>query len=73
MGNALHSQKIHQIKLIIVANYEWEIIKLEIGKDETHYKLLFYQGKGGREIFFFLLQTVVEIWEKEVGTVKILR
>jgi hypothetical protein len=45
-------KKFHQIKLIIVANYEWGITKLKIGKDETHYKLLFYQGKGGREIFF---------------------
>ncbi len=34
--------------------------KLKFGKDETHYKLLFYQGKGGREISFFV-QTVVEM------------
>jgi hypothetical protein len=51
---------IHQMKLIIIANYEWGIIKLKIGKDEIHYKLLFYQGKGGREISFFV-QTVVEM------------
>ncbi len=58
----LYIHKIHQIKFIIIANYEWGMIKLKIGKDETHYKLLFYQGKGGGEISFFV-QTVVEMGE----------
>jgi hypothetical protein len=68
----LYIHKIHQIKLIIVANYEWGIIKFEFGKDETHYKLSFLPRKRREGNFFFACKRLLK-WEKEVGAVKILR
>jgi hypothetical protein len=66
-------KKFHQIKLSIVANYEWGIIELKIGQEMKPITSFFStkEKEGGNFILFFLLQTVVEIWEKEVGTVKI--
>jgi hypothetical protein len=72
MGNALHSQKIHQIKLIIVANYEWGIIELKIGKEMKPITSFFStkEKEGGK--FLFLCKQLLK-WEMEVRTLKILR
>jgi hypothetical protein len=49
-----------------------ESLNQKFEKDETHYKLLFYQGKRREGNLCFSCKQLLK-WEKEVGSVKILR
>ncbi len=67
----LYIHKIHQIKLIIVANYERGIIKLKLERMKPSTSFFSTKEKE-RGNFFFPAKQLLK-WEKEVGTVKILR